>query len=216
MEQKRASTNQAYHHGDLASELIRAAETELAEKDVTDFSLRAVAKRAGVSHAAPAHHFKDKIGLLTALAAVGYDRLIAAQESRQRTADANPAAQFLASGLGYIDFAEAHPNLFRLMFASPKPDRSDERFSNASMLAFNNMVDAVESLLDSNPYEDSLAMQQVMMSWSMVHGLAELIISGRAEIPIGFSNLSAQEKDQAISQILQRAMAVPATPLDTK
>mgnify|MGYP003726374833 CR=1 FL=1 len=63
------SSRKTYHHGDLASELLRAAERELSENGIESFSLRAVAKRAGVSHGAPAHHFRDARGLLTALAA---------------------------------------------------------------------------------------------------------------------------------------------------
>ena len=66
-----------YHHGDLAAALLAAAEAELAEKGVEAFSLRSVAKRAGVSHAAPAHHFGDATGVLTALATEGFRRFLA-------------------------------------------------------------------------------------------------------------------------------------------
>jgi len=79
-------TKKSYHHNDLAAELLRAAEVELLEKGVERFSLRAVAKRAGVSHGAPAHHFKDVTGLLSAIAAVGYERLVATQVERQALA----------------------------------------------------------------------------------------------------------------------------------
>ena len=64
----RRASKDRYHHGDLKMALLRAAEAELAENGIESFSLRAVAKRAGVSHGAPAHHFKDAKGLLTALA----------------------------------------------------------------------------------------------------------------------------------------------------
>ncbi len=106
-----------YHHGDLHRALLAAAEEELTEKGVEAFSLRGVAKRAGVSHGAPAHHFADARGLLTELAAQGYQRFIDAQERRQQEAAKDPEAQLTASGLGYIDFATENPALFRLMFS---------------------------------------------------------------------------------------------------
>ena len=79
-----------YHHGDLRAALLAAAETELDERGVESFSLRGVARRAGVSHAAPAHHFRDVRGLLTALAAEGFARFLAAQRAREAAAGADP------------------------------------------------------------------------------------------------------------------------------
>ncbi|MEI5579289.1 helix-turn-helix domain-containing protein, partial [Streptomyces brasiliscabiei] len=74
---KPRGTRQPYHHGDLRRALLVAAEHELEEKGIEGFSLRGVAKRAGVSHAAPLHHFKDTRALLTALAGVGFERFLA-------------------------------------------------------------------------------------------------------------------------------------------
>ena len=196
----------SYHHGDLASELLQAAEIELTENGIESFSLRAVAKRAGVSHGAPAHHFKDKTGLLTALATVGYERLVSAQDARKDAVGSDPAKQLVASGQGYVDFAEEYPRLFRLMFSSATPDRSNKNFHDASMLAFNSLVEGVRNLLGVSPYEDPAAMRQLMTSWSMVHGLAELIISGRAEVPIMYSHLSRKEKDDVVAEIVRRAL----------
>src|SRR6478609_8578950 len=90
----------AYHHGDLRKALLDAAEAELAEKGLEGFTLRGCAKRAGVSHAAPAHHFKDANALLTALAAVGHERFVAAMRKRQSEATGQ-RGRFVASGLGY-------------------------------------------------------------------------------------------------------------------
>ena len=111
-----------YHHGDLAAALLDAGEAELAEKGVEGFSLRGVAKRAGVSHAAPAHHFGDARGLLTAIATRGFERLIARQQDFQREAPPIPRAQLEASGLGYVAFATENPALFRLMLGSFRHD----------------------------------------------------------------------------------------------
>ncbi|MCA3548234.1 MAG: TetR/AcrR family transcriptional regulator, partial [Rhodobacter sp.] len=111
-----------YHHGALHDALLAAAEAELAETGLEAFSLRRVARRAGVSHAAPAHHFGDVGGLLTALAAEGFRQFIAAMTSHQARAPQDPKAQIVAAGLGYIAFATERPALFRLIFSSDRPD----------------------------------------------------------------------------------------------
>ena len=197
---------QAYHHGDLASELLRAARVELSENGLESFSLRAVAKRAGVSHGAPAHHFKDVNGLLTALASLGYEGLIEAQQARKARATPDPRSQLISSGLGYLDFATDNPALFRLMFSSEKPDRNDEKFAEVSMAAFNMLVSDISNVFDTNPYSDPMAMRQVMATWSMVHGLAELVISGRAEVPLGLGQLTRTERDAVLTDIILRGM----------
>ncbi|PEQ12903.1 TetR family transcriptional regulator [Novosphingobium sp. PC22D] len=198
----------AYHHGDLASALLKAAEEELALHGIEAFSLRAVAKRAGVSHGAPAHHFKDAKGLLTTLAARGYERLVEAQVSRQREADEDPTAQCIASGLGYLDFARANPELFRLMFSSDKPRRSQDDFARSAGTAFANLVGDIRNKLGSDPYEDPVAMKQVVASWSIVHGLADLLISGRLDAPLAVVGTEA-ERDEIMSEIMLRVLEGP-------
>ncbi|MGB0133262.1 TetR/AcrR family transcriptional regulator [Dokdonella sp.] len=195
-----------YHHGDLAPELLRAAEEELRENGVEAFSLRAVAKRAKVSHGAPAHHFKDAQGLLTALAGIGYERLVQVQDKRKRAAMADPKAQLLASGLGYIDFAEKNAALFRLMFSSERPDRSDARLATAANSAFHNLTVDVGSLLGSDPRSNPTAMRQVMASWAIAHGLADLMIVGRAERAMGFGSMKRKDRDEALADIMLRAI----------
>ena len=199
-------TKTSYHHGDLAAALLGAAEEELIEKGADRFSMRSVAKRAGVSHGAPAHHFGDARGLLTALAAKGYERLLAVQTGREETAPADPRARSLASGLGYLDFAVKNPELFRIMFNSSIPDRSDDRFLNVSLGVFNRLVQNSEALNMRNPYTDPEGMVDLMASWAIVHGLAELIISGRAERTLGISELSASERDKVLTAIIARAI----------
>ncbi|GAB4190112.1 MAG: TetR/AcrR family transcriptional regulator [Wenzhouxiangellaceae bacterium] len=197
-------TKRRYHHGDLPTVLLEAAEAELAEHGLERFSLRAVAKRAEVSHAAPAHHFKDLNGLLTALAARGYERLVQFQQRRQKMAGSEPRSQAVASGLGYIDFAVAHPALFRLMFASERPDRADTHFAAASLAAFDKLVVEIQAVAGSDPYANPEAMIQLIAAWSVVHGLAELIVSGRAERPLGLEGLSTEQRDAVLSDILRR------------
>ena len=146
------SARHTYHHGDLRKALIEAAEAELAEKGVEGFTLRGCAKRAGVSHAAPAHHFKDANALLTALAVVAAERLYDSMERRHARAEKTPRAQFIASGVGYVEFALANPALFRLMFSSDRPDASDESLHRQSGAAFMVLVGDVAALTGGRPH----------------------------------------------------------------
>ncbi len=135
--------HKAYHHGALRAALLDAAETELGEHGIEGFSLRGVAKRADVSHAAPAHHFRDANGLLTALAARGYERFLARQQDFQRQAPEEPRAQMEAIGVGYVNFALENPALFRLMFGSDRTDYNDPELKGTAQAAFFALVDGV-------------------------------------------------------------------------
>jgi AcrR family transcriptional regulator len=195
----------SYHHGDLRAALIAAAEIELAQAGLEGFSLRRVAKRVGVSHSAPAHHFGDVPGLLNALATEGFRRFLAAMEARQAVAPPDPRAQLVASGLGYLDFAESAPALFRLMFASRRTDTRTPELAEAGRAAYDNLVDCVVRLRGVSPYADPAAMLQVAAAWSMVHGYAELVISGRMRSE---AELTKPERDAHLARILADYIAV--------
>jgi len=188
-----------YHHGDLRRVLLEAAEAELVETGVEGFSLRKVAKRAGVSHAAPAHHFKDANGLLTALAEVGYRRFVEVQEARQAKAAPDARAQMLAQGLGYIDFALAHNALFRLMFSSNRPSFENEELAQAAEAAFRKLLDSITAIKGVHPFDDQEVMEVASATWAMAHGLADLISSGRM---VSVSCLPEAERDAALSRML--------------
>ena len=190
----------SYHHGDLRAALLDAAEAVLEENGIEGFSLRAVAKRAGVSHAAPAHHFKDAAGLLTALAAVGYEKFMATQNARQAKAQ-NTGDHLIASGLGYVDFALAHPALFRLMFSSNRTDYENEDLSRVASAAFEKLVEDVAAFRGTDPHTDEEAMVDVMAAWSLVHGLADLINAGRPRILL---EMPKAKREKIIKSIIRR------------
>src|SRR5215472_15487155 len=106
-----------YHHGGLRDALIAAAQEILEDDGLAALSLRAVARRAGVSPAAPYHHFPDKQALLDAVAERGFDALTAAMTTRMDKVSGG-AARLDASGIGYVAFAVANPALFGLMFST--------------------------------------------------------------------------------------------------
>ena len=105
-----------YHHGDLRRVLLDAAVAAIAERGAAALSLRDLARRAGVSHAAPTHHFRDKAGLLTAVAAEGFALLGTALAE---------ADDFAATGVAYVRFATTHPGHFAVMFRPVLYHRDD-------------------------------------------------------------------------------------------
>lgn len=172
----------SYHHGDLRKALLAAAEEELTERGIEGFSLRGVAKRAGVSHAAPAHHFRDTGAMLTALATIAFERLTASMKTCQAEAETTPRAQFIASGVGYIEFAIANRALFKLMFGSDRPDMDDDGLKLCASHAFTLLVDGVRDLNGTDPMVSDAGMLDIAAAWSVVHGMANLLIANR----IGF------------------------------
>ena len=204
-----------YHHGDLASALLDAGEVELAEKGIEGFSLRGVAKRAGVSHAAPAHHFGDVDGLLTALASRGFDRFVARQQAFCQLARHDPVSQLEASGVGYVAFALENPALFRLMFGSQRPDFDSDVLGRAAQAAFDDLVRRVAAVTGNPhvPAKDRAALTDVGTVWALVHGLADLMIGGR--IP-ALCALSGKARDRAVLAIIRRALPARSPAISTR
>lgn len=174
--------SQPYHHGDLSRALLAAAETLLAERGVEGFTLRECARRAGVSHAAPAHHFRDVGGLLTELAATGFERLTASI-LKVRVGGRDAAKWVMRGNLAYIEFALDHPALFRLMFHSAHVDRTSERFRTAGGAAFATLKRALAGLRGP-PAADLRASEswrdpELLEQWALIHGLATLAMEGQ-------------------------------------
>ncbi len=185
-----------YHHGDLRRALLSAAEAELGERGVEAFSLRSVAKRAGVSHAAPAHHFGDNRGLLTSLAAEGYRQFLASQSAREIVAAADPESQVLAAGLGYIDFAMHRPALFRLLWGSDRPNFFDAELSQTAGAAYQHLVDQVRAAGGRTIADESAL-------WAIAHGLAHLLSEGRMP---SIGALDVETREQVLLGILRRCL----------
>jgi AcrR family transcriptional regulator len=196
------ATDRPYHHGDLRAALLRAGEAELAATGVEGFSLRSVAKRAGVSHAAPAHHFGDVGGLLTALAVEGFRRLLAAQSAREAMAAADARSQLVAAGLGYIDFALADPALFRLIFSSRKPDFAREELHAAGAAAYGHLVAQVRAA-GGEAHADKGASRDVAAVWAAAHGMADLLAAGRLD---QVRAMPGAERDGFIAGVITRSL----------
>jgi AcrR family transcriptional regulator len=195
---------QAYHHGDLKAALLAAAEAELGDVGIEGFSLRSVAKRAGVSHAAPAHHFHDVKGLLTALAAEGFRRFVATQKAAMAQRPGDPVSQMAAAGLGYVRFAEGSPALFRLIFSSKRPDFDDPELEENARAGYDMLVGQVEALQGSERWSEERVGRTISTLWSLAHGLADLLASDRLKI---VSELPPEERDEKVFSIMREATA---------
>jgi AcrR family transcriptional regulator len=170
----------AYHHGDLRNALIKAALEILNAHGVQGLTLRGVAARAGVSHAAPAHHFPNIKSLVTALCTMGFVQLH--QHIAQECAAAPPdaPAQLRAANSGYLGFAISQPELFRMMFSTPASDWTDPDLRAASMLARLQLADICSPASDALGLSDPADRQRLeRLVWSSVHGHAHLLIEGR-------------------------------------
>ena len=161
----------SYHHGDLRAALLDAAGSILQEKGVEGFSLRECARRAGTSHAAPAHHFGDTQGLLSEFAALGFERMVAMMQGARAAAEPGAADQLRATGRAYIDFALANRAAFQLMFRADRLAGGHAHLDQARGAAFEELRSALAAL-----HEGSAPQPQLMLAWSAVHGFATLLL----------------------------------------
>ncbi len=169
-----------YHHGDLRRTLLAAAVDAIAESGPTALSLRDLARRAGVSHAAPAHHFGDKAGLLTALAAQGYDLLADALDAaRERT------GSLLEIGVAYVRFAVDHRAHFDVMFRPDLYAADDAELVAAQGRATAALAAAVATLPAQSAPAGREAFLAGLSAWSIVHGFATLWLSGALPPDLG-------------------------------
>ena len=171
-----------YHHGDLRRALLDSAKAILVETGRWDFSLREVARRAGVSHNAPYRHFAEKEALLAALGVVGYQALGDRNAIAVKGITA-PAALLAALGNGYIEFGVSNPALYRLMFgqAFPSGEGLEETLLDAIGIARRRLHDVIlagarDGSFNIDPDNVVQVRAASVAAWSLVHGLTLLTI----------------------------------------
>lgn len=161
----------AYHHGDLREALLLAAEAALMDMPVEEVSLREIARRAGVSHAAPKHHFASLGQLFAEVAARGFEHFYdALEDAANRDADQSPRSRTMAIGRAYLRFAADNPAIYSLMFG--KRDNvilTTPRLTMAMLAAWGQLEGQVATLIG-----DTRAHYGAVTVWSAVHGLAML------------------------------------------
>jgi AcrR family transcriptional regulator len=165
-----------YHHGDLRQALVDAAVALIAEEGFGALSLREVARRAGVTHAAPYRHFADKEALLEAVAVEGF-RDMAREMSARIAPLSDPLARLSAAGVAYVMFAVRHPPHFRVMFGphfTRKLDMPPPEAGEAD--AFRLLMGCIESAQGAGLMHGGDSRALALTAWSLVHGLASLIV----------------------------------------
>ncbi len=169
-----------YHHGDLRDALMAAGEDVLRERGVAGFSLREAARRAGVSPAAPAHHFGDARGLLTAIATLGFNSLSQALIAANQAGGDDRRARILAQGHAYVRYAMTQPARFDLMWQHDLLNADDLDFRAAGFQAFSLLHELVtgEPLTQADMQDKLPSDPRVIATWSVVHGFAVLARQG--------------------------------------
>ncbi|HEY2472403.1 MAG TPA: TetR/AcrR family transcriptional regulator [Terracidiphilus sp.] len=166
-----------YHHGDLRAALLKSAEEIIRESGLEGLTLRACARKAGVSHGAPAHHFGNVTGLLTELAAEGFERLAEAMDpTRVKNADDD----LETAGLGYIQFAMTWPEHFRVMYHSELLDQQSPRLrlarESAERIVRHALIHVNENWTRKLSGDELAARFET--AWCCVYGYASLWVEG--------------------------------------
>lgn len=196
----------SYHHRDLRSALLATA-LDAVEREGLDFTLRELARRIGVSHAAPYAHYADKAALLADVARIGFERLTEAL-SASVAAESDARSRLLGSGRAYVRFALDHPALYRLMFgreraaAAPAP-----ALAAAAQAAFAILVAVLRELpYRGAPRAPERVRGDAVAAWAQVHGISLLIIDGHVE--------AAARESTTLIDVAVRAVAEGIAPDD--
>lgn len=179
-----------YHHGDLRATLLETTRAVVAEVGIEGLSLREVSRRAGVSHAAAYNHFRDKGSLIGALVNVGFERL-AAEMRRSRSTTREPLERLRRMGVAYVRFAYRNPVEFKLMFR-PELCSTNSAPTSTGEGAYQLLIQTIRECQAAGAIAAGPAERYVLAAWSMVHGLAALIVDGPDSMLA--SSLSAAER----------------------
>jgi len=202
-----ASEARPYHHGDLRRALTLAAERILEREGPQALSLRAVAREAGVSPAAPYHHFKDKSDLLMAIAGAGFEAL---GEALKSAVEADKEQRMTTIGCAYVKFARENPALYRVMYdcsrnedAMPghEEDGEDQKEHGGLKLVEQSMIRA--GVDPKDPVGLKLA---CITAWCAAHGIAEMV--GFAQFKPVIEEMGGEEK--FIEALIARSCSVAA------
>jgi AcrR family transcriptional regulator len=165
-----------YHHGALHEALLKAAETVLERDGLQGLTLRAVAREAGVSHAAPTHHFGDLTGLVSELAAIGFRQFNAAM------AVAGSSGPSPLGAKAYVAYARGHPGMYGLMFRTERLDMTRPSLHEAANAAFAGLAGSIGASRHEQISAEALSLDQaaaIARAWSLVHGFTMLLLDGR-------------------------------------
>jgi AcrR family transcriptional regulator len=175
-----------YHHGDLRQSLIDAAIALLGEEEITDLSLRQVARRVGVSHNAPYRHFEDKEALLAAVAEQGFQSLRTAMETAQQESPPLSSQHLEAIGIAYVNFALANPAYYRLMFGDYRCNFSKyPAVAEAAQQSFMVLVNTIREGQVAGIFRAADSVNMARVAWALVHGQSMLALDNKWQVSQG-------------------------------
>lgn len=177
----------SYHHGDLKNALLEAADDVLREHGLQGFTLRACARRAGVSHTAPKHHFGDVRGLLRGVAERGYQRLVEQLRFRLEAVAGDLDEEMFATAQAYVEFAETNPEHFRIMFRSDllafdmqaPPDPVIATFTELTNVILRQRGEPEITPAQTAEPKSAELVNDIVIGWCHVHGYAHLRLEGQ-------------------------------------
>jgi AcrR family transcriptional regulator len=197
-----------YHHGDLRRALIDTALAMVTEEGAWNFTLREVARRAGVSHAAPYNHFEDKSALLAEVAALGFQALSRQMEAAARRAPRSSRHALVGIASAYVRFGVEHPAHYRLMFGPELADKARHpALEAAGDAAFAALTGALERGQAAGQVRASAVRDQAVAAWSLVHGLTTLLIDQRLSF-LGVSTGEAERHARVAGAALFEGLSV--------
>ncbi|WNG58448.1 TetR/AcrR family transcriptional regulator [Archangium gephyra] len=191
---KKTAEKPHYHHGDLRRALLDASLALIAEEGFGALSLREVARRAGVTHAAPYRHFEDKEALLVAVAEEGF-RVMTARMRERMARETSPDGRLVACGVAYVLFAMEHPAHFRVMFGPHFTQPPKLGPPGGDTDAFGLLVDSITQGQQASVFHEGEPLTLALTCWSLVHGLGSLLVDRKLD----FSRVSSSAQVEALA-----------------
>lgn len=204
-----SALKQKYHHGDLRSALLEAALAVISEMGPQGLSIREVARRAGVSHAAPYRHFADKDEMILAVVEQGFELMQQTMLEEKAAAPDDPVNQFAASGLAYVNFALQHPAYYRVMFSGDLlSTKGHVTLQHTSHEALQEMVANITQCQTLGVVKQGDAVMQALTILSTIHGFVSLVNDNRIGHLVG-ETASLDEIRDAVLYLIFEGLGVP-------
>ncbi len=198
--------NRPYHHGDLRRAVIETALDMLREEKGWQFTLREVARRAGVSHAAPYKHFPDKAALLAEIAMIGFDRMRESLSAAKSEAPKTLRDEITPVARPYVAFGTDNPALYRLMFSAEEGKAVGMHLNERAMAVFDVLLDILRRGQAAGSIRKRPIEGQAAAAWGLVHGMTMLATDGL----LVAEKVGSAPLDAALSTLLE-GLASPAT-----
>jgi AcrR family transcriptional regulator len=202
----RGERRRRYHHGDLRRALLHAALALLEERGTAGLTVRAAARRVGVTHTAVYRHFPTKEALLAAVAEEGFGSLGRALRRSMAAAGRDPVARFLAIGVAYVRFASERTPSFRLMLGPEAPNKADyPALQAAARATFAILTEATAQCQAAHRMRAGDPTRLATAAWATMHGIASLVVDTRM-MQLKYRDLDVKALSRLVLEDLHRGL----------